>query len=117
MCVVFQEAVAAAVAKEAKRAKQADKEAQAAEHSEVVKSPSGSSCLSYELFVGQAKGNDEKMNERENMSIRSEGGDSVSEHRGRIAGANGSMVRKVSAVSITSVALSLSSILFVMCCS
>ncbi|GFG40089.1 hypothetical protein Cfor_10976, partial [Coptotermes formosanus] len=97
----LREAEAAAVAKEAKRAKQADKEAHAAQQaSEVVKSPSGSSCLSYELFVGQAKGNDEKMNERENMSIRSEGGDSISEHRGRIAGANGSMVRKVSAVSI-----------------
>lgn len=116
--MLFQEAEAAAVAKEAKRAKQADKEAHAAQQaSEVVKSPSGSSCLSYELFVGQAKGNDEKMNERENMSIRSEGGDSISEHRGRIAGANGSMVRKVSAVSIASVTLSLLSILFVLCCS
>jgi voltage-gated sodium channel type II alpha len=54
--------------------------------------------------VGQAKGNDD--NGRENMSIRSEGGDSVSEHRGRIAGANGSMVRKVSAVSINNFAFS-----------
>ncbi|PNF33256.1 hypothetical protein B7P43_G10619, partial [Cryptotermes secundus] len=93
----LREAEAAAIAKEAKRAKQADKLAQAAQQSsEVVKSPSGCSCLSYELFVGQPKGNDD--NKRENMSIRSEGGDSISEHRGRIAGANGSMVRKVSAV-------------------
>jgi voltage-gated sodium channel type II alpha len=113
---MFQEAEAAAVAKEAKRAKQADKEAHAAQQSsEVVKSPSGSSCLSYELFVGQAKGNDEKLNERENMSIRSEGGDSISEHRGRVAGGNGSMVRKVSAVSITSVTVCF--FLFVLCCS
>jgi hypothetical protein len=41
------------------------------------------------------------------MSIRSEGGDSISEHRGRIGGANGSMVRKVSAVSIGIIPLSL----------
>jgi hypothetical protein len=58
----LQEAEAAAIAKEAKRAKQADKLAQAAQQSsEVVKSPSGCSCLSYELFVGQAKGNDDNM--------------------------------------------------------
>ncbi|XP_023707955.1 sodium channel protein para isoform X18 [Cryptotermes secundus] len=96
----LREAEAAAIAKEAKRAKQADKLAQAAQQSsEVVKSPSGCSCLSYELFVGQPKGNDD--NKRENMSIRSEGGDSISEHRGRIAGANGSMVRKVSAASLS----------------
>lgn len=102
---MLQDAEAAAVAKEARKAKHADKLAQAAQRSsEVVKSPSGSSCLSYELFVGQAKGNDD--NGRENMSIRSEGGDSVSEHRGRIAGTNGSMVRKVSAVSINDFSLS-----------
>lgn len=105
-CEMLQEAEAAAIAKEAKRAKQADKLAQAAQQSsEVVKSPSGCSCLSYELFVGQPKGNDD--NKRENMSIRSEGGDSISEHRGRISGANGSMVRKVSAVSIGIVTLSI----------
>ncbi|XP_021933650.1 sodium channel protein para isoform X5 [Zootermopsis nevadensis] len=93
----LRDAEEAATAKEVKKAKHADKLAHAAQQSaEVVKSPSGSSCLSYELFVGQAKGNDD--NGRENMSIRSEGGDAVSEHRGRIAGANGSMVRKVSAV-------------------
>jgi voltage-gated sodium channel type II alpha len=104
---MLQEAEAAALAKEVKRAKQADKVAQAAQQqSDVVKSPSGSSCLSYELFVGQAKGNDD--NKRENMSIRSEGGDSVSEHRGRIAGANGSTVRKVSAVSVGNITISLS---------
>ncbi|XP_069697315.1 sodium channel protein para isoform X12 [Periplaneta americana] len=96
----LREAEEAARAKEAKRARQADKEAahaaglaQAA--AEVVKSPSGSSCLSYELFVGQ-KGNAD--NNKEKMSIRSEEGDSISEHR-RIVGANGTAgVRKVSAV-------------------
>lgn len=102
---MLQDAEEAATAKEVKKAKHADKLAHAAQQSaEVVKSPSGSSCLSYELFVGQAKGNDD--NGRENMSIRSEGGDAVSEHRGRIAGANGSMVRKVSAVSINDFTLS-----------
>lgn len=109
----MQEAEAAAIAKEAKRAKQADKLAQAAQQSsEVVKSPSGCSCLSYELFVGQAKGNDD--NKRENMSIHSEGGDSISEHRGRIGGTNGSMVRKVSAVSIGIIPLSLFLFCFVL---
>jgi voltage-gated sodium channel type II alpha len=80
----------------------ANKAQAAQQSSEVVKSP-GSSCLSYELFVGQPKGNDD--NGRENMSIRSEGGNSISENRGRISGANGSSVRKVSAVSINNVTL------------
>ncbi|XP_059479446.1 sodium channel protein para isoform X5 [Neocloeon triangulifer] len=56
----------------------------------VVKSPSDFSCHSYELFVGQEKGNDD--NNKEKMSIKSEGGDSISEHHSR---ANGK-VRKVS---------------------
>lgn len=55
----------------------------------LVKSPSDFSCHSYELFVGQEKGNDD--NNKEKMSIKSEGGDSISEHRSR---ANGK-VRKV----------------------
>ncbi|XP_063225568.1 sodium channel protein para isoform X2 [Bacillus rossius redtenbacheri] len=59
----------------------------------VAQSPSDFSCHSYELFVGQEKGNDD--NNKEKMSIRSEGGDSVSEHRSRMG--NGK-VRKVSAV-------------------
>nr|QRG33296.1 paralytic [Schistocerca americana] len=64
----------------------------------VVKSPSDFSCHSYELFVGQEKGNDD--NNKEKMSIRSEGGDSLSEHRGRTIGPNGK-VRKVSAASLS----------------
>ncbi|XP_066993816.2 sodium channel protein para [Anabrus simplex] len=64
----------------------------------VVKSPSDFSCHSYELFVNQEKGNDD--NNKEKMSIRSEGGDSVSEHRARMAGPNGK-VRKVSAASLS----------------
>lgn len=52
--------------------------AQAANEPEhIAKSPSDFSCHSYELFVGQEKGNDD--NNKEKMSIRSEGLESVSE--------------------------------------
>ncbi|XP_017780931.1 PREDICTED: sodium channel protein para isoform X5 [Nicrophorus vespilloides] len=47
---------------------------------DIVKSPSEFSCHSYELFVGQEKGHVD--NNKEKMSIRSEGLDSVSEQRG-----------------------------------
>ncbi|CAG2069016.1 unnamed protein product, partial [Timema podura] len=96
----LREAEEAAQAKENKLAARAAAHAEAAENAariaagHVVKSPSDFSCHSYELFVGQEKGNDD--NNKEKMSIRSEGGDSVSEHRSRAA--NGK-VRKVSAVS------------------
>nr|CAD7455938.1 unnamed protein product [Timema tahoe] len=95
----LREAEEAAQAKENKLAARAAAHAEAAENAariaagHVVKSPSDFSCHSYELFVGQEKGNDD--NNKEKMSIRSEGGDSVSEHRSRAA--NGK-VRKVSAV-------------------
>lgn len=45
--------------------------------------------------MGQEKGNDD--NNKERISIRSDGGDSLSEQRSRL---NASKVRKVSAVSI-----------------
>lgn len=64
----------------------------------MAKSPSDLSCHSYELFVGEEKGNDD--NNKERISIRSDGGDSLSEQRSRL---NASKVRKVSAVSIFSV--------------
>lgn len=70
----------------------------------MAKSPSDFSCHSYELFVGQEKGNDD--NNKEKMSIRSEGLESVSEMtRPRApsaiaSGTTASKVRKVSAVSI-----------------
>lgn len=95
----LQEAEEAALAKENKLAAQAAAREAAAQAAagNVVKSPSDFSCHSYELFVGQEKGNDD--NNKEKMSIRSEGGDSLSEHRSRAgAGPNGK-VRKVSAVS------------------
>lgn len=56
-----------------------------------VKSPSGSSCRSYELFVGQEKSNDEK----ERASIKSDNGES-SESRSHVNG----KVRKVGAASV-----------------
>nr|CAD7424705.1 unnamed protein product [Timema monikensis] len=98
----LREAEEAAQAKENKLAARAAAHAEAAENAariaagHVVKSPSDFSCHSYELFVGQEKGNDD--NNKEKMSIRSEGGDSVSEHRSRAA--NGK-VRKVSAASLS----------------
>jgi voltage-gated sodium channel type II alpha len=61
-----------------------------------VKSSSDYSCHSYESFVGQASGQDD--NNKEKISIRSEGLDSVSEHR-RVP-TNLSKIRKVSAVSV-----------------
>ncbi|KAL1401432.1 hypothetical protein pipiens_006594 [Culex pipiens pipiens] len=69
-------------AEEAAAAKQAKLEAHAAAaaaaaNPEIAKSPSDFSCHSYELFVGQEKGNDD--NNKEKMSIRSEGLESVSE--------------------------------------
>lgn len=72
----------------------------------MAKSPSDFSCHSYELFVGQEKGNDD--NNKEKMSIRSEGLESVSEMQRPTAptaniasGTNAAAkVRKVSAVSI-----------------
>ncbi|XP_031337062.1 sodium channel protein para isoform X6 [Photinus pyralis] len=64
---------------------------------DIVKSPSDFSCHSYELFVGQEKGHDD--NNKEKMSIRSEGLDSVSEQR-RVP-TNPSKMRKVSAASLS----------------
>lgn len=113
-----QEAEEAAAAKAAKleahaaaHAAQAAAAAAAAEAESnmqnMAKSPSDFSCHSYELFVGQEKGNDD--NNKEKMSIRSEGLESVSEMHQRqpsapsaIASgttASASKVRKVSAVS------------------
>lgn len=63
---------------------------------DIVKSPSDFSCHSYELFVGQEKGHDD--NNKEKMSIRSEGLDSVSEQRRVLT--NPTKIRKVSAVSV-----------------
>ncbi|XP_052563395.1 sodium channel protein para isoform X38 [Culex pipiens pallens] len=68
-------------AEEAAAAKQAKLEAHAAAaaaaaNPEIAKSPSDFSCHSYELFVGQEKGNDD--NNKEKMSIRSEGLESAS---------------------------------------
>lgn len=62
---------------------------------DIVKSSSDYSCHSYESFVVQASGQDD--NNKEKISIRSEGLDSVSEHR-RVP--NLSKIRKVSAVSV-----------------
>ncbi|KAJ8884597.1 hypothetical protein PR048_016454 [Dryococelus australis] len=104
---VLQEAEEAAQARENKLAAQAlareERAAQAREDRDdpggggvnVVQSPSDFSCHSYELFVGQEKGNDDN---KEKMSIRSEGADSLSEHR-RLA--NGK-VRKPSIKDIDS---------------
>ncbi|CAG9828334.1 unnamed protein product, partial [Diabrotica balteata] len=90
----------AAAAEEAREAAAA---ALAAENCpDIVKSPSDFSCHSYELFVGQAKGHDD--NNKEKMSIRSEGLDSVSEQR-RIP-TNPTKMRKVSATD-TQASLSL----------
>lgn len=67
----------------------------------MAKSPSDFSCHSYELFVGQEKGNDD--NNKEKMSIRSEGLESVSEMQKptNSVPSAGTMakVRKVSTVS------------------
>ncbi|XP_063928643.1 sodium channel protein para-like isoform X2 [Zophobas morio] len=63
---------------------------------DIVKSSSDYSCHSYESFVVQASGQDD--NNKEKISIRSEGLDSVSEHR-RVP--NLSKIRKVSAASLS----------------
>ncbi|XP_076261228.1 sodium voltage-gated channel paralytic isoform X17 [Rhynchophorus ferrugineus] len=84
----------AAAAEEAARAAAAGA---AAGSTDIVKSPSDFSCHSYELFVNQPKGQDD--NNKEKMSIRSEGLDSVSEQR-RIP-TNPTKIRKVSAASLS----------------
>lgn len=97
----MQEAEEAAAAKAAKLEAQAAAAAAAA-NPEIAKSPSDFSCHSYELFVGQEKGNDD--NNKEKMSIRSEGLESVSEITRTTAptatAAGTAKARKVSAVSI-----------------
>jgi voltage-gated sodium channel type II alpha len=70
------------------------------EPEQIAKSPSDFSCHSYELFVGQEKGNDD--NNKEKMSIRSEGLESVSEIRtAPTALASAKQARKVSTVSMS----------------
>lgn len=50
-----------------------------------MKSPSEEfSCQSYELFVGQEKTMDD--NNKEKMSIKSDGGDSISDTKGKANG-------------------------------
>ncbi|KAL7020839.1 hypothetical protein ACKWTF_011658 [Chironomus riparius] len=72
-----EEAAAARQAKIEAHAAAAAAAAQAAmEPEQIAKSPSDFSCHSYELFVGQEKGNDD--NNKEKMSIRSEGLESAS---------------------------------------
>lgn len=67
----------------------------------LTKSPSDFSCHSYELFVGQEKGNDD--NNKEKMSIRSEGLESVSEITRTTAptALASAKARKVSTVSMS----------------
>ncbi|KAK0084025.1 hypothetical protein PV325_007766 [Microctonus aethiopoides] len=99
----IREAEEAALAKENKilahaAAREAAAAAAAAE--QIVKSPSDFSCHSYELFVGQEKGNDD--NNKERMSIRSV--ESISEYRVRPINnnhSNANKVRKVSAASLS----------------
>lgn len=63
----------------------------------MARSPTGISEVSYELFVGQAKGMDDDNNQRiERISIRSDGGDSLLDQRGRLSA---NKTRKLSAVS------------------
>lgn len=97
----MQEAEEAAAAKAAKLEAHAAAAAAAA-NPEIAKSPSDFSCHSYELFVGQEKGNDD--NNKEKMSIRSEGLESVSEITRTTAptatAAGTAKARKVSAVSM-----------------
>ncbi|XP_031636806.1 sodium channel protein para isoform X42 [Contarinia nasturtii] len=109
----LREAEQAAVAKQAKieahaaaaanAAAAAVAAAEAAAHPEMAKSPSDFSCHSYELFVGQEKGNDD--NNKEKMSIRSEGLESVSEMQRPTAPSAGTMASKVRKVSTTSLSL------------
>ncbi|XP_011504558.1 PREDICTED: sodium channel protein para [Ceratosolen solmsi marchali] len=102
----IREAEEAALAKENKLAAQAEAReaaAAAAAADQILKSPSDYSCHSYELFVGQEKGNDD--NNKERMSIRSV--ESISEHRVKISSNNHNVnstttkVRKVSAASLS----------------
>ncbi|XP_037914865.1 sodium channel protein para isoform X11 [Hermetia illucens] len=68
----------------------------------MAKSPSDFSCHSYESFVGEEKGNDD--NNKEKMSIRSEGLESVSEMQrptAPTAYSAASKVRKVSTASLS----------------
>ncbi|XP_022915603.1 sodium channel protein para isoform X6 [Onthophagus taurus] len=87
-------------AQDAQLAKQQRAEARAAQHAlaaqQMTKSSSGSSCESYELFLAQEKGNDD--NNKEKISLRSEGLDSVSEQR-RVP--NPTNIRKVSTASLS----------------
>ncbi|XP_075226668.1 sodium voltage-gated channel paralytic [Lycorma delicatula] len=96
----IREAEEAAAARESRRAAHAAAAAanaaaaaHAAEGGSVAKSPSDFSCHSYELFVGQEKGNMDD-NNKEKMSIRS---DSLSQGRP----ATGNKARKVSAASLS----------------
>ncbi|XP_034184284.1 sodium voltage-gated channel paralytic isoform X29 [Osmia lignaria lignaria] len=102
----IREAEEAALAKENKlaaRAQAAAREAAAAAAAvaadQIVKSSSDFSCHSYELFVGQEKGNDD--NNKERMSMRSI--ESVSEHRVKQINnhTTTTKVRKVSAASLS----------------
>ena len=108
----LQEAEEAAMARENKLAAQAEARAEAAAAaaaSHLVKSPSDFSCHSYELFVGQEKGNDD--NNKERMSIRSI--ESIGDQRLKTMGNNHTFtaaattkVRRVSAVSRPALSLS-----------
>ncbi|XP_076238673.1 sodium voltage-gated channel paralytic isoform X10 [Calliopsis andreniformis] len=98
----IREAAVAAQAKENRQSKAAAKAAaQAAEQAaeQIVKSPSAFSCHSYELFVGQERGNDD--NNKERMSIRSI--ESVSEHRVKQINnhTTTTKIRKVSSASLS----------------
>ncbi|KAG5673889.1 hypothetical protein PVAND_003895 [Polypedilum vanderplanki] len=97
-----EEAAAARQAKIEAHAAAAAASAQAAmEPEQIAKSPSDFSCHSYELFVGQEKGNDD--NNKEKMSIRSEGLESVSEitRTAPTALASAKQARKVSTTSLS----------------
>ncbi|XP_076763427.1 sodium voltage-gated channel paralytic isoform X12 [Xylocopa sonorina] len=99
----IREAEEAALAKENKLAAQAAAREAAARDAvaadQIVKSPSDFSCQSYELFVGQEKGNDD--NNKERISIRSI--ESVSEQRVKQINnhTTTTKVRKVSAASLS----------------
>ncbi|XP_032685147.1 sodium channel protein para isoform X40 [Odontomachus brunneus] len=102
----MREAEEAALAKENKLAAQAAaREAAAAAAvaaaEQIVKSPSDFSCHSYELFVGQEKGNDD--NNKEKMSIRSI--ESASDQRHKQINNNHSAANKVRKVSAASLSL------------
>ncbi|XP_076621097.1 sodium voltage-gated channel paralytic isoform X41 [Colletes latitarsis] len=102
----IREAEKAALAKENKQlaareaaAREAAAVAAANAVDQIVKSPSDFSCHSYELFVGQERGNDD--NNKERMSIRSI--ESVSEQRVKQINnhTTTTKVRKVSAASLS----------------